>query len=154
MVMSHPSFDTSFLVDLIEVLAHRLVQRRMVILDRQDSGRVMRKTRLMVSWDGTPFLRLMNFLNHENRIVANNSMSSQPSAPHSTARTDRTRISWRSWALFRSTLGSSTTAMHSTKLSFAIIPWTTVRGRDQFPISFTASIFVGNPHAYASRLRP
>ena len=36
MVMSHPSFDTSFLVDLIEVLAHRLVQRRMVILDRQD----------------------------------------------------------------------------------------------------------------------
>ena len=26
----------SFLVDLIEVLAHRLVQRRMVILDRHD----------------------------------------------------------------------------------------------------------------------
>ena len=36
MVVSRPSFATSFLVDLIEVLAHRLVQRRMVILDRQD----------------------------------------------------------------------------------------------------------------------
>jgi hypothetical protein len=49
MVVLHPSFDASFLVDLIEVLAHRIVQRRMVILDRQDPGRIMRKTRLTVS---------------------------------------------------------------------------------------------------------
>ena len=74
--MSHPSFDTSFLVDLIEVPAHRLVQRQMVILDSHDSGQIMRKTRQMVSWDGTPFLSVMNFLSYENRILANNSMSS------------------------------------------------------------------------------
>jgi hypothetical protein len=32
-------------------------------------------------------------------------------------------------------------------------PWTPVSERDPFPISFTASIFFGNPHGYASRLR-
>lgn len=36
MVVPHPAFGTSFFVNLIEVLAHRLVKRRMVVLDRQD----------------------------------------------------------------------------------------------------------------------
>ena len=142
MVMSHRSFDTSFLVDLIEVLAHRLMQRRIVSLDGQNSGQIMRKTRQMVSWDGTPFLSVMNFLSYENRILANNSMSSQPSAPHSTARTDRTRIFWKSWALVRSTLGSSNAAMHSTKLSVVTILWTALSERDPFLISFDASILL------------
>jgi hypothetical protein len=43
--------------------------------------------------------------------------------------------------------------MHSTKLSFATIPWTPVSERNPFPISFAASIFFGTPHGYASRLR-
>ena len=84
---------------------------------RNCSGSSTRKSRLNVSWLGTPFSRLRNPRKNGSFDFANRPMSTEPWPPHRTAHMAIAKISWKSCRLAFPVRGSSNPSQQAINFS-------------------------------------